>query len=283
MDRVGESGLFGADLQAPAGGKGIRDGREAIGGGGGAGAERQVREIHGQPHVGRWCRQGGHEREIVLEHPVGDCRITHAFPEQVDADAVTLVQQDPDGRERAAARPARDVARSRPPRRPLTAGYALDRALQPLAGRQAKQNAPAEPHPRILAARPADRPARIGGRLERGGRRDHIGAMPAAENKALVRGFARRSGTRATSTSATMCSPRTMSVTISGLPSQPPGLRAKGRFAADLRSAFPDLRVSVDLRPVADRARLGASVQIGFLGQGWVLVQPSQGRIVPER
>jgi hypothetical protein len=113
-----------------------------------------VRKIDRQPDVSRRWRQGGDEREVVLEHRVGDRRIANAFPEQVDADAVTPFEQHLDGGERAAERPARDITRSRPPRRTLAAGHALDRALQPLARRDAKQNAPAEPHPRILTAQP---------------------------------------------------------------------------------------------------------------------------------
>ena len=53
LDAVGESGLFRADLYAAADGQGVRNRREAIGGGRRAGAQRQVREIHGQPDVGR--------------------------------------------------------------------------------------------------------------------------------------------------------------------------------------------------------------------------------------
>ena len=99
---VGESGLLGADLHAPAGRQGVRDGREAIGGGRRAGVQRQVREIHRQPDVRRRWRQGGDEREVVLEHLVGDRRIADALPEQVDADAVTPLEQRLDGGERAA-------------------------------------------------------------------------------------------------------------------------------------------------------------------------------------
>ena len=157
MDGVGERGLFRADLHAPADRQRVRDGREAIGGGRRVGAQRQVREIHRQPDVRRRWRQGGDEREVVLEHLVGDRRIAHALPEQVDADAVASLEQHLDGGERVAARPARDVARSRTPRGRLAAGHALDGALQPLAGRQAKQDAPAEPHPRILAVDRAPR------------------------------------------------------------------------------------------------------------------------------
>jgi hypothetical protein len=109
LDDIGQSGLLSADLNAAADRQGARDGREAIGGGRRAGAQRQVREIHRQPDVRRRWRHGGNEREVVLEHLVGDRRIADAFPEQVDADAVSPFEQHLDGGKRAAAGPARDA------------------------------------------------------------------------------------------------------------------------------------------------------------------------------
>ena len=70
--------------------------------------------------------------------------------------------------------------------------------------------------------------------------------MSTEANKALVRRFYEESGTEGIPKSRSRCSPTTTCATTSA-PRSVPGPAGQKQIADDFRTAFPDLRVTVDL------------------------------------
>src|SRR5689334_6547116 len=122
LDPVGPGDVLGADLQPSAGWERFGDPGDAVCRAGGIHVEGEMREIQGQPRVGRGRRKERRQLQVFVDHAGRVVRVLGQLTEEIDADAVTLGELVRGHVERFVAGPAGDVPRGGAPGVLLTAG-----------------------------------------------------------------------------------------------------------------------------------------------------------------